>query len=153
MSIRVAVRCRPFNQRERDLNSECVITMRGANTELRQPNEPSGTLLACGPTRPTRPCRIEFSTLGYQTHSPLCCYCTGKRGHSREFTYDYSFWSHNPADPHFVKQDDVYQLIGTEMLKNAFDGYNTCLFAYGQVKYVCMFEVSFLEAYDVALVY
>jgi hypothetical protein len=72
MSIRVAVRCRPFNQRERDLNSDCVITMRGANTELRQPNEPSGTLLACGPTRPTRPCRIKFLTLGYQTHLPLC---------------------------------------------------------------------------------
>lgn len=56
----------------------------------------------------------------------------GNKQPPREFTFDYSFWSHNPKDSHFVTQQDVYSLIGTEMLKNSFEGYNTCLLAYGQ---------------------
>eukprot|EP00042_Codosiga_hollandica_P037957 m.304469 g.304469 ORF g.304469 m.304469 type:complete len:1251 (-) comp55270_c1_seq1:55-3807(-) len=90
MSVRVAVRVRPFNSRERELQSECVIHMRANVTELR-----------------------------------------GK-GVTRDFAFDYSFWSHRPTDAHFVHQHQVYAAIGTEMLENAFQGYNTCLFAYGQ---------------------
>ena len=37
-----------------------------------------------------------------------------------------------PNDPQFADQEIVYQEIGMEMLEHAFEGYNTCIFAYGQ---------------------
>jgi hypothetical protein len=42
MSIRVAVRCRPFNQREVEGSGESVVVMRGQTTELRQPTAYAG---------------------------------------------------------------------------------------------------------------
>ncbi len=35
-------------------------------------------------------------------------------------------------DPSFASQRKVYQDIGEEMLLHAFEGYNVCIFAYGQ---------------------
>lgn len=35
-------------------------------------------------------------------------------------------------DPHFASQHQVYKDIGEEMLLHAFEGYNVCIFAYGQ---------------------
>ena len=35
-------------------------------------------------------------------------------------------------DPNFASQTRVYEDIGIEMLEHAFDGYNVCIFAYGQ---------------------
>lgn len=35
-------------------------------------------------------------------------------------------------DPSFASQDLVYNDIGKEMLQHAFEGYNVCIFAYGQ---------------------
>lgn len=35
-------------------------------------------------------------------------------------------------DPSFASQGKVYQDIGEEMLLHAFEGYNVCIFAYGQ---------------------
>ncbi|KAJ6219465.1 hypothetical protein RDWZM_005277 [Blomia tropicalis] len=50
----------------------------------------------------------------------------------KTFNYDYSYCSHDPADPNFVDQTQVYRDIGEEMLTHAFEGYNVCIFAYGQ---------------------
>uniref|UniRef100_A0A1Q3EUQ2 Kinesin-like protein unc-104 n=1 Tax=Culex tarsalis TaxID=7177 RepID=A0A1Q3EUQ2_CULTA len=50
----------------------------------------------------------------------------------KRFNYDYSYWSHNPRDPEFSTQAMVYSDIGEEMLQHSFDGYNVCIFAYGQ---------------------
>ncbi|XP_039433829.1 kinesin-like protein unc-104 isoform X1 [Culex pipiens pallens] len=50
----------------------------------------------------------------------------------KRFNYDYSYWSHNPRDPEFSTQEMVYSDIGEEMLQHSFDGYNVCIFAYGQ---------------------
>ncbi|XP_055627412.1 kinesin-like protein unc-104 isoform X4 [Toxorhynchites rutilus septentrionalis] len=50
----------------------------------------------------------------------------------KQFNYDYSYWSHNPRDPEFSTQAMVYADIGEEMLQHSFDGYNVCIFAYGQ---------------------
>ena len=36
-NVVVAVRVRPLNKREKDLNSECIVTMNGGTTELRNP--------------------------------------------------------------------------------------------------------------------
>lgn len=50
----------------------------------------------------------------------------------KTFTYDYSYWSHDSSDPNFADQEVVYRDIGEEMLVHAFEGYNVCIFAYGQ---------------------
>ncbi|XP_035531030.1 kinesin-like protein KIF1C, partial [Morone saxatilis] len=52
---------------------------------------------------------------------------------AKNFTFDYSYWSHTTADdPSFACQRQVYKDIGEEMLLHAFEGYNVCIFAYGQ---------------------
>ncbi|KAJ8281899.1 hypothetical protein COCON_G00044180 [Conger conger] len=52
---------------------------------------------------------------------------------AKNFTFDYSYWSHTtPEDPSFASQRQVYLDIGEEMLLHAFEGYNVCIFAYGQ---------------------
>ena len=91
-SIKVTVRVRPFNQRERDRNATSIIEMQGDTTRI------------------TNPTTFKHNT----------------------FTFDYSFWSHNPEDAHFATQDMVYANIGNDMIAHAFDGYNVCIFAYGQ---------------------
>ncbi|XP_068014488.1 kinesin-like protein KIF1B isoform X21 [Melanerpes formicivorus] len=51
----------------------------------------------------------------------------------KSFSFDYSYWSHtSPEDPCFASQSRVYNDIGKEMLQHAFEGYNVCIFAYGQ---------------------
>lgn len=40
--------------------------------------------------------------------------------------------SFQPEDPCFASQNRVYNDIGKEMLLHAFEGYNVCIFAYGQ---------------------
>uniref|UniRef100_A0A0N5C4F4 Kinesin-like protein unc-104 n=1 Tax=Strongyloides papillosus TaxID=174720 RepID=A0A0N5C4F4_STREA len=51
---------------------------------------------------------------------------------THSFNYDYSYWSFNKNDDHFVTQKQVYNELGVEMLEHAFQGYNVCIFAYGQ---------------------
>ncbi|XP_032586365.2 kinesin-like protein unc-104 isoform X4 [Drosophila mojavensis] len=50
----------------------------------------------------------------------------------KRFNFDYSYWSHDPRDADFSTQAMVYKDIGEEMLQHSFDGYNVCIFAYGQ---------------------
>ena len=103
MSVKVAVRVRPFNSREIELQSELCIEMNQNTTVIK-----------------------DISS-----------------GNTRDFTFDYSFWSHDcfetTADGFFVKTSDkyadqqfVFDKVGTEILDNAWLGYHCCLFAYGQ---------------------
>eukprot|EP00730_Choanoeca_flexa_P007329 TRINITY_DN12314_c0_g1_i1.p1 TRINITY_DN12314_c0_g1~~TRINITY_DN12314_c0_g1_i1.p1 ORF type:complete len:1647 (+),score=500.84 TRINITY_DN12314_c0_g1_i1:66-5006(+) len=91
-SVKVAVRCRPFNSREKKRSAKCIIEMQDASTRI---------------TNPT----------------------TGK---PNTFAFDYSHWSFDQKDSHFATQDIVYTDLGVEMLDGAFEGYNICIFAYGQ---------------------
>ncbi|RDA82633.1 hypothetical protein CP532_0931 [Ophiocordyceps camponoti-leonardi (nom. inval.)] len=50
----------------------------------------------------------------------------------RKFAFDRCFWSHDARDDHFSGQEDVYNSLGEEFLDHNFDGYHTCIFAYGQ---------------------
>ncbi|XP_026495906.2 kinesin-like protein unc-104 isoform X16 [Vanessa tameamea] len=56
----------------------------------------------------------------------------GNKEPPKSFNFDFSYWSHNPSDPEFSSQVMVYKDIGEEMLQHSFDGYNICIFAYGQ---------------------
>jgi kinesin family protein 1 len=91
-SVKVAVRVRPFNTREKDRHAALIIEMQGAATRI---------------TNPTT-------------------------GRSNTFTFDHSFWTHDPASPHYANQEHVYEALGREMMTHAFEGYNVCIFAYGQ---------------------
>ncbi|KAM8973401.1 kinesin-like protein KIF1C [Pelodytes ibericus] len=94
-SVKVAVRVRPFNTRETNLDSKCVIQMQGNSTCITNPKQPKDA--------------------------------------PKNFTFDYSYWSHTTdEDPQFASQRQVYKDIGEEMLLHAFEGYNVCIFAYGQ---------------------
>uniref|UniRef100_A0A2R5LHZ1 Kinesin-like protein unc-104 n=1 Tax=Ornithodoros turicata TaxID=34597 RepID=A0A2R5LHZ1_9ACAR len=97
-SVKVAVRVRPFNNREVSRDCSCIISMTGNTTVIVNPKLPPGC----------------------------------KEGANKSFNYDYSYWSHDPTDAHFASQDKVYDDIGEEMLLHAFEGYNVCIFAYGQ---------------------
>ena len=59
-----------------------------------------------------------------------------------EFVYDHSIWSCDPKHPEFVGQEKLYKLMGQPLLNSAFEGYNTCLFAYGQV---CYSDITYIK--------
>ncbi|XP_045024716.1 kinesin-like protein unc-104 isoform X3 [Daphnia magna] len=96
-SVKVAVRVRPFNSREINRDSKCIIEMVDNTTIITNPKVPAGSKEA-----------------------------------SKSFNFDYSYWSHDPQDSNFAPQINVYKDIGEEMLDHAFEGYNVCIFAYGQ---------------------
>ena len=63
-------------------------------------------------------------------------------GDERTFTFDYSFWSHDgfyvddnginiPTNPKYADQNVVFEALGKQVLDNAWQGFNCCLFAYG----------------------
>ena len=58
---------------------------------------------------------------------------TSEQGIKYDFLYDHSLWSADPDHPENIGQEKVYKLLGEPLLSSAFQGYNTCLFAYGQV--------------------
>ncbi|KAI8089150.1 uncharacterized protein BX664DRAFT_332300 [Halteromyces radiatus] len=58
---------------------------------------------------------------------------TGKESEDRKaFTFDKSYWSADKNDPSYADQETVYNDLGEDLLNHAFDGYNCCIFAYGQ---------------------
>ena len=104
MSVKVAVRVRPFLGRETERGAKCCIDMNGPVTSIIDP----------------------------ETKKP------------KNFTFDYSFWSHDqfttdeegfnhmvPGGP-YADQTYVYNVLGKQILDNAWNGYHCCLFAYGQ---------------------
>lgn len=47
-------------------------------------------------------------------------------------SYIFDFIYPQPEDINYASQQQVYRDIGEEMLLHAFEGYNVCIFAYGQ---------------------
>ncbi|XP_061129229.1 kinesin-like protein KIF16B [Syngnathus typhle] len=101
-SVRVAVRVRPMNKREKDLSAKCIIKMDGAKTSIANPKLSEG---AAGD-----PSRDSLKT----------------------FTYDFSYDSADSGSAGFVTQEKVFRDLGRDVLKAAFEGYNACVLAYGQ---------------------
>ena len=61
---------------------------------------------------------------------------SSSEGVVRKFYYDYSFWSFDRLRGDYSDQEAVYNQVAAPLLDQAFKGYNTCLFAYGQVSVV-----------------
>jgi hypothetical protein len=54
------------------------------------------------------------------------------QGYSKDFDFDRTFWSFDANDANFASQELVMQQVGQKLVDSACDGYNSCLFAYGQ---------------------
>ncbi|ETI21505.1 hypothetical protein G647_07852 [Cladophialophora carrionii CBS 160.54] len=106
-NVKVVVRVRAFLPREIERGAQCLIQM--------NPHTQSTKLLAPPSTDPANS-RAQ----------------TRKVVDEKLFTFDNSFWSHNPRDAHYATQEDVYNCLGEEFLDHNFEGYHTCIFAYGQ---------------------
>ena len=103
MSVKVAVRVRPFNTREKDNKSICNIEMNGSQTtikdELGQP----------------RTFTFDHS---FWSHD---CYIEQENGYLSP-----------DSSGKYADQKLVFETLGKQILDNAWEGYHCCLFAYGQ---------------------
>ena len=104
-SVKVAVRVRPFNQREKDRNSQCVIEMIGKTTQITDPENPG---------EKPREFAFDFS---YWSHDQF---------HTDEDGVLIG------DDPKYATQRMVFDDLGQGVLDNAVKGFNCSLFAYGQ---------------------
>ncbi|XP_062303507.1 kinesin-like protein KIF28P [Osmerus eperlanus] len=102
--VKVAVRVRPFNKRERDAGSVCVVSMASSSVTLQDPRG--------GPSR----C-FSFDHV-YWSHS----------GFSREGG---RYLAQEPGG-RYADQACVFQDLGEGVLQSALQGYNATLLAYGQ---------------------
>ena len=103
MSVKVAVRVRPFNTREKEAKSICNIEMNETQTiikdELGQP----------------RTFTFDHS---FWSHD---CYIEQENGYLSP-----------DSSGKYADQNLVFETLGKQILDNAWEGYHCCLFAYGQ---------------------
>lgn len=50
----------------------------------------------------------------------------------KTFAFDHCFYSVDSTREEYASQDVVFDCLGRDILDNAFQGYNACIFAYGQ---------------------
>ena len=103
MSIQVGVRVRPFNAREKERESECVIQMPGQNqTKIKDENGKERTFT------------FDHSFWSHDGYKVL----------------DDGYLQ--PVEEEYADQKKVFDAVGRQILENAWEGYHCCLFAYGQ---------------------
>ena len=105
MNIKVAIRVRPFNQREVDLKTDLCVKMTPKQTFL---------LNDSGETDRT----FAFDHC-FWSHDDFTSDATGYNNPSSK------------ASP-YADQKLVYNALGQDVLQNAINGYHCCIFAYGQ---------------------
>jgi hypothetical protein len=126
-SVQVAVRVRPFNEREIAHGSKCIIKMESNKTIIYNQKEISSFM----PISSHSLLDTNNNVNSLEANASEMA-GGGSRDKFKEFVYDSSYWSFNSLDEHFVSQIDVYNDLGRTTLNNAFDGYNSCICAYGQ---------------------
>lgn len=119
-SIKVAVRVRPFNGREKDNSCHCCVSMSGKSTTLHKL------------TSNTDNCNKETQNNNKDPIATTIHDTKEVDSKPKSFTFDHSYWSHRKEDYNYASQEQVYNDIGAEMLQHAIQGYNVCIFAYGQ---------------------
>ncbi len=102
MSLKVAVRVRPFNTRETELKTTNCVEMDGNRTSL---TDPQGQK------------RDFFFDYSFWSHD-------GYKINEEGF--------YLPVTEKYADQRKVFNTVGQEILNNAWEGYHCCLFAYGQ---------------------
>ncbi|XP_062981482.1 kinesin-like protein KIF28 [Elgaria multicarinata webbii] len=105
-SVKVAVRVRPFSQREKNAGSRCVISMNSSTTSIHDPKNPSHV-------------KTFTFDLAYWSHSGFLKDQDGK------------LISAGPNSK-YSGQREVFRDLGQGVLDSAWQGYNATLLAYGQ---------------------
>ena len=103
MSVKVAVRVRPFNTREKDNNSICCIEMNSNQTTIKDELD--------------QPRTFTFDH-SFWSHD---CYIEQENGYLAP-----------DSSGKYADQTFVFETLGKQILDNAWEGYHCCLFAYGQ---------------------
>ena len=102
MSVKVGVRVRPFNTREKDKESVCIIEMIQNQTKIKD---------ELGQEKTFTFDHSFWSHDGFETT---------ETGYLK------------PIDDRYADQSYVFNAVGKQILDNAWEGYHCCLFAYGQ---------------------
>eukprot|EP00163_Fabomonas_tropica_P030977 TRINITY_DN720_c0_g1_i9.p1 TRINITY_DN720_c0_g1~~TRINITY_DN720_c0_g1_i9.p1 ORF type:complete len:1000 (+),score=355.26 TRINITY_DN720_c0_g1_i9:680-3679(+) len=101
-SVKVAVRVRPFNTREKGFNSKCIIKMEGKATTITNPED-----------QQTKTFSFDFSYWSHDGFDDIDGVLTANT-------------------PKYATQRTVFDDLGVNVLNNAYKGFNCSLFAYGQ---------------------
>ncbi|XP_028324776.1 kinesin-like protein KIF16B [Gouania willdenowi] len=64
--------------------------------------------------------------------SPLTVVGDVLKDGGKSFSFDYSYDSSDRESPAYASQEKIFEDIGHDVLKAAFEGFNVCIFAYGQ---------------------
>jgi len=104
-NVKVAVRVRPFNDREKKLNATLCIEMDGKTTYIKNPADAN-----------SEPRKFTFD-YSYWSHDEF---------KERDDGYN------EPLGEKYADQTRVFADLGQGVLDNAWQGYNCSLFAYGQ---------------------
>jgi hypothetical protein len=104
MSVKVAVRVRPFNPREKELKCQNVVEMQNPTTRLKAFNGEA-----------QKDFTFDFSFWSFD-----------------EFETTPEGVMKPTSSGKYADQDKVYNALGKMVLDNAWQGYHCCLFAYGQ---------------------
>ena len=103
MSIQVAVRVRPFNTREKEKESKCIISMSGPSTTIHDDVGQEKTFT------------FDYSFWSHDS-----------------FIESSSGYLSPDETGKYADQSLVFDTLGRQILDNAWKGYHCCLFAYGQ---------------------
>ncbi|XP_077126059.1 kinesin-like protein KIF13A isoform X2 [Ranitomeya variabilis] len=100
--VKVAVRVRPVNRRELDLNTKCIVEMEGNQTVLHP--LPASNKQGGDNRKPPKVFAFDH-----------CFWSMDEKNTEK-----------------YAGQEVVFKCLGEGILDNAFQGYNACIFAYGQ---------------------
>ena len=104
MNVKVAIRCRPFNAREKALGANLCVKMTPTATRV-------------------------FTDDGFdKSYNYDHCFWS----HDGFIEEENGFLVPNSSDSPYCDQRLVYNTLGRDLLDNALKGYNVCIFAYGQ---------------------
>ncbi|XP_037088906.1 kinesin-like protein unc-104 [Pollicipes pollicipes] len=125
-SVKVAVRVRPFNAREVSRECDGIIEMDGNTTIITNPKQINDNIKS-----------FNFDYSYWSIEVLLTVKASPDSGDQVLVTVTASPDSGDQVlvthrRPSLPSQERVYQDIGVEMLDHAFQGYNVCIFAYGQ---------------------
>ncbi|XP_078673462.1 uncharacterized protein LOC144912288 isoform X3 [Branchiostoma floridae x Branchiostoma belcheri] len=102
-NVKVAIRVRPLSKRELDARAQFIIQINENTTSVTN-------------------IKLDGTQEGYGD----------TRDRLKHFVFDYSYWSVDQNSPDYAAQEQIFQDLGTDVLASAFEGYNACVFAYGQ---------------------
>lgn len=104
MSVKVAVRVRPFNPREKELKCQNVVEMQNTTTRLKAFKGEA-----------QKDFTFDYSFWSFDQFE------TKEDGYMKP-----------TASGKYADQEKVFNAVGKSVLDNAWQGYHCCLFAYGQ---------------------